>query len=186
MTSANNKSFARKIIEEKIKDLREVSVELANDNGVLIVDIENMGKEIEESREQIRALERYIEDRVEMIKFSSVRIENNNRNIEDTNSAVADLEKDLNTLTPIKSTTKPKAPRVRTQYGELTPEQMKVIRKKYAVLLELRGASLYEYLEFLKSKGHTETNKAISLSLGKNGYWYSNMSALARKAGYDA
>ena len=152
----------------------------------MIYGIEKAGQDISEAREMISSQNRLIEDRVKDIEFRNTQIENNNWYIDDAEKLLAGFKKELATYNTPNVVETPAPKRVRTQYGELTPDQMKVIRKKYAVLLELRGTALYEYLEFLKSKGRTETNKAISLSLGKNGYWLSSAIYSARRAGYDA
>jgi len=191
MTSANDaRNLIITSIQGKIRELETEVKERSTENGKLIYCIEEAGNSIKSAREGIEDLQRYVEDRVKDIEFRNSQINNNNWFNDEAEKLIAGLKKELSTYdTPnvVKTTEKAPAPkRVRTQYGELTDDQKKTIRKKYAVLLELRGASLYEYLEFLKSKGRTETNKAISLSLGKNPNWLSNMALLARKAGYDA
>lgn len=191
MTSANDaRNLIITSIQAKIRELETEVKERSIENGQMIHGIEKAGDDIKSAREDIVALQRFVEDRVKDIEFRNSRIDNNNWFNDESEKLIAGLKEELatyNTPNVVETPAESPAPkRVRTQYGELTPEQMKVIRKKYAVLLELRGASLYEYLEFLKSKGRTETNKAISLSLGKNPNWYSNMALLARKAGYDA
>lgn len=192
MTSANDaRNLIITSIQAKIRELETEVKERSIENGEMIYGIEKAGNEIKSAREDIDSLQRFVADRVKDIEFRNTQIENNNWFNDEAEKLIAGLKEELATYdTPNVPETPAESPaparRVRTQYGELTPEQMKVIRKKYAVLLELRGASLYEYLEFLKSKGRTETNKAISLSLGKNPNWLSNMTLIARKAGYDA
>lgn len=188
MTSANDaRNLIISSIQAKIREIETEIKERSIENGQMIHGIEVAGNEIKSAREDIDALQRFVEDRIKDIEFRNSQIDNNNWYMEDAEKLLAGFKKELSAYdTPNVPETPAPARRVRTQYGELTPEQMKVIRKKYAVLLELRGASLYEYLEFLKSKGRTETNKAISLSLAKNPNWLSNATLLARKAGYDA
>lgn len=191
MTTANDaRNMIISTIQAKIREIEAEIKERSIENGEMIYGIEQAGQDISEAREMISSQNRLIEDRVKDIEFRNSRIDNNNWYIDDAEKLLAGFKKELatyNTPNVVETTAQAPAPkRVRTQYGELTPEQMKVIRKKYAVLLELRGTALYEYLEFLKSKGRTETNKAISLSLGKNGYWLSSTIYSARRAGYDA
>lgn len=191
MTSANDaRNLIISSIQAKIRELETEVKDRSTQNGELIYCIEEAGDSIESAREDIKELQRFIDDRVENIKFRNTQIDNNNWFNDEAEKLIAGLREELATFdTPnmVETPTETPAPkRVRTQYGELTPDQMKIIRKKYAVLLELRGESLYEYLEFLKAKGRTETNKAISLSLGKNDYWLNATVTSARRAGYDA
>lgn len=188
MTSANDaRNMIISTIQAKIREIEAEIKERAIENGQMIYGIEQAGDVIKSARENIDELQRYVEDQVKDIVFRNSQIENNNWYIDDAEKLLAGLKEELATFdTPNVPAETPAPKRVRTQYGELTPEQMKVIRKKYSVLLELRGTALYEYLEFLKAKGRTETNKAISLSLGKNGYWLNATIYSARRAGYDA
>lgn len=186
MTDA--KAYIRLTLTAQIRNLSDQREVNMAEMESIVRDMENSGDRIVEAREVIDANQRLIADLIEnSINFGNKRIDNLANNNEEITGLIEGLKVELAKLSPEPAKAK-EAParRVRTQYGELTPEQMKVIRKKYAVLLELRGASLYEYLEFLKSKGRTETNKAISLSLGKNPNWLSCAALLARKAGYDA
>lgn len=191
MTSANDaRNMIITSIQAKIRELETEVKGRSTENGKLIYCIEEAGNSVKSAREDIEDLQRFVDDRVEYIKFSNTQITNNNWFNDEAEKLIAGLREELatyNTPNVVETPAESPAPkRVRTQYGELTPDQMKIIRKKYAVLLKLRGESLYEYLEFLKSKGRTETNKAISLSLAKNPNWLSNATLLARKAGYDA
>ena len=191
MTSANDaRNMIISTIQAKIRELETEVKDRSTHNGELIYFIEEAGNAVKSAREDIDELQRFVEDQVKDIEFRNTQIDNNNWFNDEAEKLIAGLKEELATYdTPnvVKAPEETPAPkRVRTQYGELTSDQMKVIRKKYAVLLELRGASLYEYLEFLKAKGHAETYKAISLSLGKNPNWYSNAALLARNAGYNA
>lgn len=186
MTDA--KAYIRLTLTSQIRNLSDQFEVNTAEMESTIRDMENAGVRISEAREVIDANQRLIADLIEnSINFGNKRIDNLKNTNDEISELIEGLKVELAKLSPEpdKAVEAP-ARRVRVQYGELTPEQMKVIRKKYAVLLELRGASLYEYLEFLKSKGRTETNKAISLSLAKNPNWLSNATLLARKAGYDA
>lgn len=187
MTSANDaRNMIISSIQAKIRELETEVKDRSIQNGEMIYGIEEAGNSIKSLREDIEELQRIVEDRVDHIKFSNTQIMNNNWFNDEAEKLIAGLREELATYNTPNVVETPAPKRVRTQYGELTPDQMKVIRKKYAILLELRGTALYEYLEFLKSKGRTETNKAISLSLGKNGYWLNATISSARRAGYDA
>lgn len=158
---------------------RKTQIQLAN------MAMEENAEKIERIVEDIKALRRYYVDVNEKIAFDVDQNKNAEWVISENNKAIAELKAELAPAKTEPKTEPNPTRKPRTQFGELTPQQMNDTFDKYEILLKLRGTQRFEYIQFLRSKGYPESDTNISLSLGKCAGWLGNLIGQAKRRGMD-
>lgn len=180
-------SVIAQAIREKINLLEDQNLQRKTQIQLANMAMEENAEKLQRIVEDIEALRRYYVDVRERIDFDVEQNKNAEWDISENNKAIAELKAELapaKTEPEIEVKTEPNPTRKpKTQFGELTPQQMNDTFDKYEILLKLRGTQRFEYIQFLRSKGYPESDTNISLSLGKCVGWLGNLVGQAKRRG---